>query len=183
VNGLRLKEMTLRLRSLLPVILALWSVPAEAQNVPAEAWVCAYPSGDPSPAFNNYTIDGDTLVEEGGSSSTMAKVPLRVPLKYTILDNNEMALVAAWPYHVGAIVVVIDKRTGEYRQTAVDLIKEPGATTYGRCTSDNVASTWQSQPSIRVRSLSMPCGRLKSASDIVDRSRGRAGLGAGSLAL
>jgi hypothetical protein len=83
----------------LPVILVLLSVPAEAQDVPAEArenWICAWPSGDPSPAFTDFTVDGHTLSEDGGGPTAIPTVPM----KYTILENNELDLVAVWPYHV-----------------------------------------------------------------------------------
>lgn len=101
-----------------------------------DSWVCAYPGYlDSKPVIVHFTIEGGDLVEIGSPFD----------MHYKILQNNELAVVAAWSISVvelnqkkpepsiGAMVVIINKQDGSFRRGNV-LMSGDTTPSDGTCT-------------------------------------------------
>jgi hypothetical protein len=82
-----------------------------------------------------------TRLSSASSSASLIEDTFKLP--YRILKNNDFGIIAAWSIaeiepgmtqvSLGAFVVVIDKRTLDFRRSNV-IMAEPGeATSYGSC--------------------------------------------------
>ena len=124
----------------LPMIVAVGlAAPAYGQT-----WTCRFTANSPErpvQVTSKFRIEGGQLHE-------VETVPraLSFDERYAILENNDEHIVAALsmarfghpppPGAVGAIVIIIGKKSGVFQQSGVILGFRPGAPTVGRCSHD-----------------------------------------------
>lgn len=109
-----------------------------------ETWTCRFIANSPeSPVqvTSKFRVEGAELHE-------FETVPRALSFgeRYTILENNEEHIVAALsitrlgdrppPGAVGAVVIIIGKKSGIFQQSGVILAFRPGPPTVGRCSHD-----------------------------------------------
>ena len=109
-----------------------------------ETWTCSFIANSPeSPVqvTSKFRIEGAELHE-------VETVPraLSFDERYTVLENNEEHIVAALsiarlgskppPGTVGAVVIIIGKKSGVFQQSGVILAFRPGPPTVGHCSHD-----------------------------------------------
>jgi len=107
------------------------SLSAFAQKA-ASSWVCSYNGFGPDNkvVIVDFLIDRDYLIGSFGQ-------------RFKILENNEVGLVAAWSIatieenrndpSLGAMIISINKKTGEFRRSNALFSSQDSAVRYGRC--------------------------------------------------